>query len=96
MLAANVIQEMQKDILGSWVYSIVLGFCVLFCGLFVLFCFLWGGGLKKSALVVTVVCMTCKVNILRAQWRRDFSRSWLLFSIRSSHDLSVHADVIPR
>lgn len=56
MLAANVVQEMQKDILGFWVYSIVLRFCVLFC--LVLF---WGGG--ECALVVTVVCMTCKVNI---------------------------------
>lgn len=30
MLAANVVQEMQKDILGFWVYSIVLRFFVLF------------------------------------------------------------------
>lgn len=58
MLAANVVQEMQKDILGFWVYSIVLRFCVLFC---VLFSFVLGGG--ECALVVTVVCMTCKVNI---------------------------------
>lgn len=57
MLAANVVQEMQKDILGFWVYSIVLTFCVLF---FVLFSFVLGG---ECALVVTVVCMTCKVNI---------------------------------
>lgn len=41
MLAANVVQEMQKDILGFWVYSIVLRFCVLFC---VLFSFVLGGG----------------------------------------------------
>lgn len=40
MLAANVVQEMQKDILGFWVYSIVLRFCVLF---FVLFSFVFGG-----------------------------------------------------
>lgn len=53
MLAANVVQEMQKDILGFWVYSIVLRF-------FVLFSFVLGG---ECALVVTVVCMTCKVNI---------------------------------
>lgn len=57
MLAANVVQEMQKDILGFWVYSIVLRFCLLF---FVLFSFVLGG---ECALVVTVVCMTCKVNI---------------------------------
>lgn len=57
MLAANVVQEMQKDILGFWVYSIVLRFCVLF---FVLFSFVLRG---ECALVVTVVCMTCKVNI---------------------------------
>lgn len=37
MLAANVVQEMQKDILGFWVYSIVLRF-------FVLFSFVLGGG----------------------------------------------------
>lgn len=40
MLAANVIQEMQKDILGFWVYSIVLGFCFLFC--------FWRGGVRFS------------------------------------------------
>lgn len=39
MLAANVVQEMQKDILGFWVYSIVLRFCFLFC----LVLFFWGG-----------------------------------------------------
>lgn len=45
MLAANVVQEMQKDILGFWVYSIVLRFCVLF---FVLFSFVLGGGVRFS------------------------------------------------
>lgn len=86
MLAANVVQEMQKDILGFWVYSIVLRFCVLFC---------FGGGVRFSGY--------CSLHDMQGKYLKssveeglDFSRSWLLFSIRSSHDLTVHADAIPR